>query len=148
MPIIEVDTLWAALSPNEQFHKVAAKVLRQVKKGSIKNTAIDAIALHELELTLKAGKIKVKNERATLEDLIEIFEDITSLLDVYGIDVLPFSCEAVIKAGKLRLQYAISFYDSHHAAAALLHDARILAFDTVYDQISELKRIDPRTMND
>lgn len=144
MPIIELDTLWAAFSPNERFHNVAARMLRQVKEGRIKNTAIDAIALHELELTLKAGKIKVKHEHATPEDLIEIFEDISSLLDVYRVDVLPLSCETVMKAGKLRLQYEISFYDSHHAAAALLHDARIFSFDTVYDQIDELKRIDPR----
>lgn len=147
MPIIELDTLWAALSPNERFHDTAAQVLHLVRDGRIKNVTIDAIALHELELTLKTGKIKVNNERATLKDLIEIFEDITSLLDLYGIDVRPFSCATVIQAGKLRSQYEISFYDSHHAAAGLLYDKKILSFDKVYDQINTLKRIDPRRIN-
>lgn len=43
----------------------------------------------------------------------------------------------------LRKRYQLTYFDSLHAATAILYDGRIISTDKVYMEIKELKAIDP-----
>ncbi len=99
--------------------------------------------MHELELNLKAGNILIDGRKANAEDIAKFFTELNRLLFLYDITILPLTCEQIAKAAHLRKKYNLSFYTSHHAASAILHDSEIISTDNTYDSIVDLKRIDP-----
>ena len=107
---------------------------------------IGSLALHELELNLKTGNILIEGRRATLEGVARFFTDLSQLLSLYKLSVLPLTCEQTAKAANLRKRYTLTFYDSHHAASAMLHDSKIISTDKTYDSITGLKRINPYSL--
>ncbi len=99
--------------------------------------------MHELELNLKTGNILIEERRATLEDIAKFFTDLSQLLSLYKLSIFPLTCEQIAKAANLRKKYNLTFYDSHHAASAILYDSRIISTDNTYDSVIGLKRINP-----
>ena len=99
--------------------------------------------MHELELNLKTGNILIEERRATLEDIAKFFTDLSQLLSLYKLSTFPLTCEQIAKAANLRKKYNLTFYDSHHAASAILYDSRIISTDNTYDSVIGLKRINP-----
>jgi len=104
---------------------------------------VDSLALHELELNLKAGNILIKGRKATPRDIAKFFTDLNRLLSLYHMEILPLTCVQIAKAANLRDKHKLSFYDSHHASSAMLYDSKIISTDTTYDNIEDLTRIDP-----
>jgi len=104
---------------------------------------ISSLALHELELNLKAGNILIEERRATLEDIAKFFTDLSRLLSLYDLNIFPLTCEQIAEAANLRKKHNLTFYDSHHAASAMLYDSKIISTDNTYDSVVGLKRIDP-----
>ena len=104
---------------------------------------VDALALHELELNLKAGNILIEGRKATPRDIAKFFADLNRLLSLYNIGILPLTCAQIAKAADLRDKHRLSFYDSHHASSAMLYDSKIISTDTTYDSVKGLTRIDP-----
>jgi len=100
-----------------------------------------------LELNLKAGNILIEGRKATNEDIAEFFNHLNELFSIYRMGILPLTCAQIAKAANLRTTHKISFYDSHHASSALLHDSKIISTDTTYDHIENLTRIDPYTLS-
>ncbi len=144
MPLIETDLLYAAMDKSDHHHKVAKQIFSLIKDREIRETALSSLSLHELELNLKAGNILIRSKVATPKDTILFFKKINDLLKVYSIKLLPLTCNQIIKATELRKKHKeLTFYDSHHAAAAILHDKKIISTDKVYDKIKGLQRIDP-----
>lgn len=143
MPVLEVDVLYAGLDRDDPHSEVCSRILNMVRERRLKNVRICSLALHELELNLKAGNILVHGRKADLDDIVGFFEDLGRLLTLYRLDVLALTCEEIIEAAKLRRDYGLSFYDSHHAAAALLFDSEIISMDGAYDAVAKLKRTDP-----
>ncbi len=47
------------------------------------------------------------------------------------------------RAAEIREDHDLSYYDSHHASAALFYDKSIVSTDRQYDRVKDLKRIDP-----
>ncbi|MFQ6071491.1 MAG: type II toxin-antitoxin system VapC family toxin [Methanosarcinales archaeon] len=58
------------------------------------------------------------------------------------------SSEIIIKASELREWYGLTYFDSLHAATAILSDKKIVSLDMDYDKVNELTRIDPRFITD
>lgn len=99
--------------------------------------------MHELELNLKTGNILIEERRATPEDIAKFFTDLSQLLSLYKLSVFPLTCQQIAKAANLRKKYNLTFYDSHHAASAILYDSKIISTDNTYDSVIGLKRINP-----
>lgn len=143
---MEADLLYAALDPKDDHHQVARKLLSLTKGRLLADVKIDSLALHELELNLKTGNILIEERRATLEDIAKFFTDLSQLLSLYKLSVFPLTCEQIAKAANLRKKYNLTFYDSHHAASAMLYDSKIISTDNTYDSLIGLKRINPYSM--
>lgn len=92
---------------------------------------------------MKTGNILIEERRATLEDIAKFFTDLSQLLYLYKLSVFPLTCEQIAKAANLRKKYNLTFYDSHHAASAMLYDSKIISTDNTYDSVIGLKRINP-----
>lgn len=131
------------MDPDDGHHRVAEKLLSQIRERRSAGVKISALALHELELNLKGGNILIRGERATTDDIAEFFTDLGLLLSLYKIAVLPLTCEQIAEAANLRRNHYITFYDSHHAASAILYDSKIISTDGTYDSIPGLERVDP-----
>lgn len=99
--------------------------------------------MHQLELNLKTGNILIKKRRATLEDIAKFFTDLSQLLSLYKLSVFSLTCQQIAKAADLRKKYNLTFYDSHHAASAMLYDSKIISTHNTYDSVTGLKRINP-----
>ena len=99
--------------------------------------------MHELELNLKTGNILIEKRKATLEDIAKFFTDLSQLLSLYKLDIYPLTCQQIAKAANLRKKHNLTFYDSHHAASAMLYDSKIISTDNTYDSVIGLKRLNP-----
>jgi len=117
--------------------------LNLIQKRRLPDIKVDSLALHELELNLKTGNILIDDGKATPKDIAKFFMDLNRLLFLYHMEILPLTCTQIAKAADLRAKHKLSFYDSHHASSALLHDSKIISTDTAYDKIEDLTRIDP-----
>jgi len=51
--------------------------------------------------------------------------------------------QVILKAISLRRKYQLTYFDSLHAATAILHDGTIISSDKAYQEIKELKTIHP-----
>lgn len=121
-------------------------LLKHIKERRMMGIKVDTLALHELELNLKVGNILIEGRKATLEDIAKLFKDLGQLLSLYNINTQPLTCEQIAKAADLRSSYNLTFYDSHHAASALLYDSKIISTDEGYEHIKDLTRINPYTI--
>lgn len=131
------------MDPEDRHHQVGTEVLNLIKKRRLTNVKVSSLALHELELNFKSGNLLIQKRRATPEDVAQFFTDLSRLLSLYNIGVFPLTCEQIAKAAYLRKGYDLTFYDSHHAASAVLYDSVIISTDNTYDDINGLTRIDP-----
>jgi len=111
----------------------------------VSDVKVDSLALHELELNLKAGNILIEGRRVTPRDIAKFFTDLSRLLSLYNMEIFPLTCTQIAKAADLRDKHKLTFYDSHHASSAMLYDSKIMSTDNTYDNIEDLTRIDPST---
>ena len=146
MPMIETDLLFAYLHEGDRHHEVATKVFEKIRKGEIKPASgVSDLSLIELEILLKSGVIKVRGRTPTDRDIAEYFKELCEGLKIYAIPVNPTTCESIRLSAWIRAKYNLSYYDSHYAAQAQLHDRQIISADKVYDKVVEIKRIEPRS---
>ena len=144
MPVIEVDLLLAYLASEDRHHAVASKYFSKIISGELTKPILTPFALQELELGIRAQKILphgrvVKSETEVAEFMSEICE----ALRFYEITIQPIECGLFSRAAEIREKHALSYYDSHHASAALYHDGSIVSTDRQYDRVRGLRRMDP-----
>lgn len=144
LPVIEVDLLLAYLVAEDRHHAVASKYFSKLISGEFVRPILTPFALQELELGVRAQKILphgnvLKNEMGIAAFMNEIRE----ALDLYEIPIQPMQCGIFARAAEIRENYNLSYYDSHHASAALYHDSSIISTDRQYDRVKDLKRLDP-----
>jgi len=76
-----------------------------------------------------------------------VSRDIASFKSIRNLGEVPLTSETLILASKLRNKYGITYFDSLHAASALLYDRVInrviISIDKAYRKIPSLKVIDP-----
>ena len=144
LPVIEVDLLLAYLVAEDRHHAAASKYFSKVISGELTKPILTPFALQELELGVRAQKILphgnvLKNEAGIAAFMNEICE----ALEHYEIPIQPVQCGIFARAAEIRENYDLSYFDSHHASAALYHDRSIVSTDRQYDRVKELKRFDP-----
>ena len=133
MPIIELDLLIAFINKADKHHSIADKIFQKIKNNKLKNIHIAVSALLEYELVHKSKGYK--------ED--EIKEDLKLFQKYPNLNEAPITTQTLIKAIELRKTYNLTYFDSLHAATAIQTDKKIISTDTIYDEIPQLKRINP-----
>ncbi len=133
MPIIELDMLIAFVNKADKLHSIAVRIFEAIISGRLGNVAVPTSAYMEYELVLKS--------RGYSEDTI--LSDIDAFRKIRNLGEVPLTSEVLIKASELRKKYGITYFDSLHAASALLHDKKIISKDRAYREIRELKTLDP-----
>jgi len=134
MPIIELDMLIALVNRRDKLHHIAKRLFEKISNESIKNVAIPASALIEYELILRS--------KGYSEDAIR--DDIQAFMIINNIREIPLTFKVIINASMLREKYHLTYFDSLHAASALIHDRTVISVDRCYEKIPNIKLIDPR----
>ncbi len=138
MPIIELDMMIAFVNASDHLHRVAVEIFRKIAEGELTDGVIPASAYIEYELLLKSRGY----DRATIEGDIEAFRRFPNLEEI------PLSSDILLKASKLRASYSLTYFDSLHAASALLYDGAIISVDEAYRRVEALRVLDPRAFID
>jgi len=136
MPIVELDMLIAFVNPLDKHHAVASDLFLKIKNGRIKTVSAAASAYLEYQLVHKSRGYEEGDIRKDLE-MFRIFPNLGKR---------DLSLNILIKASELREKYLLSFFDSIHAATALLTDRKIISKDQTYDHITGLVRLDPEKL--
>ncbi|MGP3668040.1 MAG: type II toxin-antitoxin system VapC family toxin [Candidatus Bathyarchaeota archaeon] len=134
MPIVELDLLIALVNREDGLHEAASKLFEAAAHGRIGKITIATSALMEYELILKS--------RGYSEE--DIATDIRALTSIRNVDEAPINAQVMLTAINLRKKYQLTYFDSLHAATAILHDGAIISTDKAYREIKELKAIDPK----
>ncbi len=138
MPIIELDMMIAFVNASDHLHRVAVEIFRKIAEGELTDGAIPASAYIEYELLLRSRGY----DRAAIEGDIETFRRFPNLEEI------PLSSDILLKASKLRASYSLTYFDSLHAASALLYDGAIISVDEAYRRVEALRALDPRAFID
>jgi predicted nucleic acid-binding protein len=126
--IVEVDSLIAYVNKNDKYHEVVSKFFEKVAAGKYKNVRVASSAYLEYSLLLRS---KGYSERDIREDLF-YFRNFPNLGEA------PLTLEVQIRASVLREKHGLSFFDSLHAATALLIDGVIVSLDGAYKFVQGL----------
>ncbi len=133
--LIETDVLLASLNPHDPLRSVARKVLAE------EHLLLSPYTLLELNLLIRAGKIKVKSFDNFAERLSTFFKS-------RGITVLPDNPRNHSIAQQIESDFGLTFFDSLHAAVAKSEGLALISFDSSYKRLRSIgvKHIDPRTV--
>jgi len=134
MPIIELDILIAFVNKADKLHNVAIEIFNKITTGELKGIIVPTSAYIEYELILKS--------RGYSED--DVRSDIEAFKRVKNLGEVPLTSNIIVKASKLRETYGLTYFDSLHAASALLYDKTIISIDEAYRRVPKLKVLDPR----
>ena len=135
MFLIELDLLIAFSSKADRLHTSAGIILEAVENNTIQNVRVATSALLEYSLVLKSKKVKE----------IDVQETLIAWQNYPNLGSLPISPITLIEAAKLRSDYQVSFFDSLHAATAIVYAAVIISTDAVY---SKIRRLNHSTFDD
>ncbi len=131
MRLIETDVLLAVASVGDRHHEKAVRAIR----GEYGHLCISPYALIELDLLIQSGKIIVGEQ-------LKFYECLAEMIDYYDLELLRPRPEYHATASDLRRSsMALTFFDSLHAAVAIVEGGEMLSFDSVYERIKGIKRV-------
>lgn len=133
MPILELDMLIAFTNASDKHHKLADELFLKIREKKL-DTKVASSAYLEYELVHKSKEYSEEEIRTD----IEMFKNFPNLKEEF------LNSQIIVKASELRENSGLTYFDSLHAATALLDDKKIISLDLAYDSIDELIRIDPR----
>jgi len=133
MPVIELDTLIALVNVLDKLHELAVRIINMVMNGELRNVAVPTSAYLEYELVLRS---KGYSEEEVLTDL-ESFRSLRNLAEI------PLTSRIISEAIRLRRKYELTYFDSLHAASALMYDKIMISVDPAYRNVPNLRVIDP-----
>ena len=127
MPLLETDILVAAIDPEDPNHHVARRI---IEEGRVH---LSPYALIELDLLIRSNIIKVR-------DYSKFWSKIEELLKRFKIRMVKVRPLHFIKAYELRRNYELTYFDSLHAATAIIESLELISFDAkAYSTIRGLK---------
>ena len=134
MPVIELDMLIAFVNSSDRHHAAADNLFLKIKEGKIKDVSVASSAYLEYELVHKSTG---QSERETREEL--------RMFGIYpNLGEEEMNLEVLVEASRLREVYGLTFFDSLHAASALMKDGKIISRDECYDRVKGLERVEVR----
>jgi len=128
---VELDMLIALVNPEDKLHEHADRFFEKVARGELRDVRVATSALLEYELTLKSRGYPERDIR----------EDIVAFKNL--LKECPITSEVIVKASELREKYGLTYFDSLHAATAVLADGVIVSSDKDYEKVRGLKAIKP-----
>ena len=135
MPTIETDMIFAFLNENDHHHETSSKLFAKITSGF--KVELPSSALIEMELIYKS------EGRET-----DLIHHVGNLITVPNMTTVPLTPETILLAIKLREDYGLSFFDSHHAASALQGDGKIIGTDQAFKRVKALEVIDPHEITE
>jgi predicted nucleic acid-binding protein len=137
--MIETDMLYAHVKSDDLLKPTAEKLLHRIDRGELGVVLTSREVLHELYYV-------------SMEEGVELDSYISRLAALTGISNLRFldtTFEVDILAATLMKQFKLkSIFDAYYAATALnaVADHTIISTDEVFDNVTGIKRVDPRGM--
>jgi len=116
MPLLETDVLIAAIDPEDPNHDVARAVFEEG------GAALSPYALVELDLLVRSDVIVVR-------DCAEFWRKVEELLRRLRVRVVGVRPLHFAKARELRRSYGLTYFDSLHAAVAMVEGLELVSFD-------------------
>jgi predicted nucleic acid-binding protein len=130
VPVIELDMLIAFVNPHDKLHDLADKLFSRIAAGKVK-VAVASSALLEYELLLRSRGYPEREIRSDIEAFRTLLPDV------------PISSTIIIKASEIRERYGLTYFDSLHAASAIIVDGIIISTDRDYEKVREIQAIKP-----
>ena len=122
--LIEADLITAYFNRADKIHKTSYTIFKHCLDGRYKIGILQS-ALLEYELALKAKGVGEDTIKADLEDIA------TKIKASHGlIYLVPLTILQQIKAIEIRKKYGFSYFDSLHAAAAIINNTTLITVDT------------------
>lgn len=130
--IVETDVIVAAIDPEDPHNSEAKNIIRWVT-----NCNLSPYTLVELDLLIRSGRIRVRSRESFWHKLQEV-------LVYYRLSITAPSPVYHAEAEKLRERYGLSYFDSLHAAVAIVEGRTLVSYDArAYSRISELDYVHP-----
>ncbi len=133
--LIETDTIISLVRRNDKHHHNTLKILEK-HRGEL---SLSPYSLSELDLLIWSDTFRVKDR----ESFFKLLED---TIKFYNVDIVKPRELHIAKAYELRLKHRLSFFDSLHAATAIIEKIPLLSYDRVYEKVKELSYINPLTL--
>ena len=137
MPVIELDMLIAFVNKRDKLHKTSKEIFNKIVSRELKNIKVASSAYLEYELILKSRGY-------SLED---VYNDLRAFKHIKNLGEIPLSIDIILKAMEIRDKYEVSYFDSLHVATALEYDKTIISTDHIYNEIKEIKSLDPKDIH-
>ena len=137
--MIEADVLYAHVKRDDWLKPAAEKLMRRIVRGDFGVVLTSREVLHELYYVSM-------EEDVTLESYISRLAALTALPNLKYLDT---TSEIDILAATLMKQFKLSsIFDAYYAATALnaVPDHTIASTDEVFDKVTGIRRVDPRTL--
>jgi len=131
--LVETDVLIAFMDLEDPNHEIAKRVFTEY------SIALSPYALIELDLLIRSSIIVVRDYSMFWRKLDDVFKQ-------YRVEVIRPRSIYFTKAHELRIQYNLTYFDSLHAATAIVEDLELVSFDRrAYSEIASLKYQYPKT---
>ena len=130
--VVETDVLVAALDAGDPHHWEARGVI-----AGVGGCALSPYSLVELDLLIRSGNMEVR-------DYGLFWRRLLGMLDFYRVFVLAPSPLHLAEAGRLRDMYGLTYFDSLHAATAIVEKMALVSYDErAYGGIEGLRYVRP-----
>ena len=114
-------------------HEVAQKIFIDER------IVLSPYAFIELDLLIRSGIVVVK-------DYLMFWDKLSDVLKHYGVEVIRPKSIHFSRAYELRTQYNLTYFDSLHAATAIVEDLELISFNRrAYSGIINLRYRYPKT---
>ena len=133
MPVIELDMLIAFVNAADHNHTSAVRLFESITRNKSTRHQVATSAYLEYELVHRSRGMKES----------EIFTEISSFQALPHLGETGLPARTILRGLLLRQDYKLTYFDSLHAASAVLSDGRIISTDRAYDDVEGLERLEP-----
>jgi predicted nucleic acid-binding protein len=126
--IIETDVLVAAMDPEDPHHDEAKNIIRRAT-----NCSLSPYTLIEVDLLIKSGNIEVRDAQA-------FWHKLRSVVEYYRLSIPAPKPDYHAEAERLRAHHGLSYFDSLHAAVAMVEEMTLISYD--WRAYSRIRRLD------
>ncbi len=132
--MVETDFIIASINVRDPLHPHCTRILRKTS-----DLLLSPYSIIELDALVRSGNIRLKN-------YTRFFEDLDSFLSYHDINILSDKAKYHAKAEKLRGKHGLTYFDSLHAAAALVEGLTLISSDPVYKRVERLEHVHIRKL--
>jgi len=130
--LFETDVLIAAIDPDDPHHSEASDIITTTR-----NCSLSPYTLVELDLLIRSENVRIRNYQSFWRKLWDVIKH-------YNITIPAPSPLHHSKAHELRALYSLTYFDSLHAAAAMVENRTLVSYDErAYSKVEDLEYVHP-----